>query len=538
MSEENYGLTEIGEQETKDLEERIKEAEAVFNDYGLNAASANEVKQYCRYVARNLPPEERVPYNFMIHCNDDNYAEKATVSILDVNYLITGIHCKVRIIEESDITGRMDWETLKSEVEKNEFLEIRRCFSSKDIAYNVRKKSWDNFIWLCEQNPGTCVILCASEQTIAEFFSGFDHLYYRIINHHIYLPKMNVQKINDQIQKRLKEKKFSMSAEFQTELMEYLKTVYPKADLMNDRFVDDMCNRILRKYYVYKWNDKILRACMIPDYRRRTDYHADLDNLVGLWEIKKKIEELDNYMRFYSQGSKSGLNLGNINLHMLFMGNPGTGKTMVARVVAKILYEIGIIPRDTVVEVERKDLVGEYVGQTAPKTKKVIDKAMGGVLFIDEAYSLTPLQAESDYGHEVIETLITAMENNRGRFVVIFAGYENEMRRFIDSNPGISSRIGYKFYFPDYSAGELMQIYDVKMKQIGFVRTEDSDMRVQWILNHMAGRENLGNGRFVANLIERIELKHAARLAKRPAPSGGELRVITLEDIPEIRELN
>ena len=147
-------------------------------------------------------------------------------------------------------------------------------------------------------------------------------------------------------------------------------------------------------------------------------------------------------------------------MHMVFTGNPGTGKTTIARVIAKILFDIGIIHENKLIEVERKDLVGEYQGKTAIKTFDVIDKAMGGVLFIDEAYSLSPkTSGNSDFGDEAIATLIKAMEDHKDQLVVIFAGYKDEMKTFIDSNPGIASRIGYTFDFKDYTPDELVKIF-------------------------------------------------------------------------------
>lgn len=183
--------------------------------------------------------------------------------------------------------------------------------------------------------------------------------------------------------------------------------------------------------------------------------------------IKKEIIALGKYVQFRDKLSKNAKNsLPDMRLHMLFNGDAGTGKTTMARKVTEMLYNIGSIRINKLVEVERKDLVAEYIGQTAPKTEKIIESALGGVLFVDEAYSLTPKDNAKDFGQEAIATLIKAMEDHRDELVVIFAGYTKEMKEFVNSNSGIASRIGYTFEFENYKDEELYKIFEVKCKNI------------------------------------------------------------------------
>ena len=192
-----------------------------------------------------------------------------------------------------------------------------------------------------------------------------------------------------------------------------------------------------------------------------------------------------------------GIKTPDISMHLVFAGNPGTGKTTVARIIGKIYHALGILSKGHFVEVDRADLVAEYVGQTAPKTKKVIESALGGVLFIDEAYSLAPDDGFKDFGKEAIETLLKEMEDNREDFVVIVAGYNDLMAHFINSNPGLKSRFNKYIYFSDYSGNELHEIFNKFLKENEFDITEAADSAVKNYLSVLANHfdANFGNAR-------------------------------------------
>jgi stage V sporulation protein K len=238
---------------------------------------------------------------------------------------------------------------------------------------------------------------------------------------------------------------------------------------------------------------------------------AELQQLIGLDSVKRKIKEVSDWVTFTQMRREQGLKTDQLSLHMVFSGNPGTGKTTVARIVAKILKALGVLKKGHLVEVGRSDLVAEYVGQTAIKTMKKIKEAEHGVLFIDEAYSLTR-SGGNDFGIEAIDTLVKAMEDNRKNMVVVLAGYPEEMKKFIQSNPGLYSKFKYHIDFPDYSLEELMEIFDLNLKEKQYKITDKAKAITNTLIENilLSKPKNHGNGRLVRNLFEDTLLKKAA----------------------------
>jgi probable Rubsico expression protein CbbX len=244
---------------------------------------------------------------------------------------------------------------------------------------------------------------------------------------------------------------------------------------------------------------------------------AALDReLVGLGPVKSRIKEMAALLLVDRVRQRFGLLSSRPNLHMCFTGSPGVGKTTVGLRMAELLHRLGYLDRGHLIAVMRNDLVGEYIGQTAPKTKKVLDRAKGGVLFIDEAYYLHRTDSEKDYGQEAIEILLQVMENERHDLVVILAGYKDRMDAFFESNPGMSSRIAHHLDFADYELAELEAIGRLMLLQESYYFPDDAEATFREYLTHRMQQPRFANARTVRNALERARFRHANRLVSDP----------------------
>jgi probable Rubsico expression protein CbbX len=255
--------------------------------------------------------------------------------------------------------------------------------------------------------------------------------------------------------------------------------------------------------------------------------------LIGLVPVKTRIREIAALLLVERLRRRFGISAETPTLHMSFTGNPGTGKTTVALRMAEILHRLGYVREGHMVAVTRDDLVGQYIGHTAPKTREVIKKAMGGVLFIDEAYYLYKPENERDYGQESIEILLQIMENNRDDLVVILAGYKNKMDRFFESNPGMRSRIAHHLDFPDYSAGELKEIAELMLAEQNYSLSAGAEAALEEYIPLRMNLRHFSNARSIRNALDRARLRQANRLfARRDAPlTKRDLVTIEAEDI-------
>ena len=261
---------------------------------------------------------------------------------------------------------------------------------------------------------------------------------------------------------------------------------------------------------------------------------AKLDSeLVGLNPVKTRIAEIAALLLIDRMRARYGITAPQPTLHMCFTGNPGTGKTTVALRMADLLHRLGYLRRGHLVSVTRDDLVGEYIGHTAPKTKEVVKRAMGGVLFIDEAYYLYKVENERDYGSEAIEILLQVMENNRDDLVVILAGYADKMDKFFSANPGMQSRIAHHITFPDYTVGELEQIAVLMSGQLGYSLSADARAALRRYLHRRIQQPWFANARSVRNAMERARLRHARRLLTGTNPRV-DLAALTTIEAPDL----
>ena len=271
-----------------------------------------------------------------------------------------------------------------------------------------------------------------------------------------------------------------------------------------------------------------------PDF---DELMSQLEELVGLEDVKKDIKNLVNLMKVRKLREANDLPVPPMSLHMVFMGNPGTGKTTVARIVSGLYAAIGVLEKGQLVEVDRSGLVAGYVGQTALKTQEAIKRALGGVLFIDEAYSLSS-GGENDFGREAIETILKAMEDHRKELIVIVAGYTGPMEKFLSSNPGLESRFNKYFFFPDYNGEQLMAIFRNQCKKNGYVLSEEAEKAAVELFTDLYENrsDNFGNGRDVRNCFEDMVVRQSNRVAQLDNPTKEDLMAVLPEDLQDEEE--
>lgn len=260
---------------------------------------------------------------------------------------------------------------------------------------------------------------------------------------------------------------------------------------------------------------------------------GQLNVLIGLKNVKQQVEDLIALQKIQGLRKVNGLQTFSHTLHMAFIGNPGTGKTTVARIVGRIYKHLGLLSKGHFIEVSRTDLIAGYQGQTALKVKKVIEKSIGGVLFIDEAYSITENESSDSYGKECLTELTKALEDYRDNLVVIVAGYKKPMNMFFKSNPGLKSRFNTFIDFEDFNNEELFKILELMCNQDEYILSESAKTKVKSLLSNLTSNKDseFGNGRLVRNIYDNIILQHAKRIFKLKKPSIQELKEIKLEDI-------
>ena len=526
IEKENVIVSEEQAKEMKDNQmiQFFKKIEKLY----ISEESKNLLKKIIEYMRKynEKIEKEYILFNLSIYSNN----KETTYSIVDI---ISDAATYFSYVKVGDTIEASFYNMEKPEQIEEMYSSNNSVILIKDFEKFITQEQnfKDKFLYKLEEkieeNKEKCltIITAKNKEIINQAFEKNTNLKEKLFNFEIQSVNPDVQDVYQEVLSKLKENN-EVTEDFEVKLLDYIGITYPNTTLSYPEYRDKLCKDIL-----FNKQDKIEEKD-IPKYEKEKtmdEIFAELNELVGLEKVKQVLKDLVSLIELKNK-AKDDLKIKDTNLHMVFLGNPVTGKTTVARIIAQILYNLKYIKQNKLIEVSSKDLVAEYVGQTAPKTMAVIEKAMGGVLFIDEAYSLASgLGQGNSYNEEAIATLIQAMENYRDDLVVIFAGYTKEMQVFLNANSGIVSRIGYTLEFEDYKEDELLQIFTNMMKKSGFELTKEASDKTLNIIKEYKDTKNFGNARFVRNLYEKTIIKHAANTKGKKAKKV--LKTIEKEDI-------
>lgn len=520
--------TEKVELTKENKDKKMAELFERIDDLYITEESKNTLKKMIEYMRKyNEGLQDRfISFDMCIYSKDNNAIDEIGKIILEAAVFFDYLESE-RIAKAS----LLNLENVNQVVEVYKSKLGMAMFSNMEIFNTLDEKEKLRFVLGMEQimkeqeGKSFTVFTAASKETIQDMLSRENNTLKNSFDFEIVSIKPTVQDIYQELLNKLEEKE-ELTEEFKVKLLEYVTETYPNTDLDYSEYIEKLYTKI-----VFNKTENFTLD-LIPGYNKKKtldEIFEDLNSLVGLKKVKNMLHELVDLIELKNKAGND-LKISNTNMHMVFLGNPGTGKTTVARIVAQILYNLNYIKQNKLIEVSSKDLVAEYVGQTAPKTMAVIEKAMGGVLFIDEAYSLASGKGQGNsYNEEAIATLIQAMENSRDNLVVIFAGYTVEMQDFLNANSGIVSRIGYTVEFEDYTEDELVQIFKNMVKKAGFEITDEAIQKAKDIIKKYKNTKNFGNARFARSLYEKSVIKHASNTKGKKRRSI--LKTITAEDI-------
>ncbi len=382
---------------------------------------------------------------------------------------------------------------------------------------------------LSKNNTDLCTIIYGEKSTMDNILSEYPKLNNLLFNIKLDIDELKLEDVYRLLIERLRKTEI-LSEEVEKKIHSYIKATYHQSEVKNMEYIKKLYNTlVLNKNSRFDiMNKNELKVDDVPDVynvRNLPEVMKDLNELVGLKEIKGQINDLVALLKF---NQKANIDVSKFNLHMMFTGNPGTGKTTVARLISDILYNLGYIEKNKLVEVSAKDLIANYVGQTAGKTFNIMKSAFGGVLFIDEAYSIT--DSQGGFGDESLSTIIKTMEDYRDRLVIIFAGYKNEMEKFVTGNPGLSSRIGYQINFEDYTVDELIEIFMNLVAKNNLKMEDSAKDRLREIIENSIRVQNFGNARYINNIFQKALVNHAKNV---DANDKLDLYILTEDDLKE-----
>lgn len=515
----------------EDKKEKLNDIFTKISNSHLTPESQDILKKMIEYAGKYNEGivKNYIPFNMRIYCDNDQSLYNIVNIIIEgftyFNYIKndTAVERSLFVVEESNHISDLYNKHNSIVIFKDSDGLLNKEINIKNKLLNVLETSILDYSNI---NGITTIITDTNKQKIDELFSTNSTLRDKIFDFELYTTAESSQEVYQKILDSLR-KDYILSADFEITLLDYVNETYNKTTLSAPEYINATIEKIL-----FNKNEEAITSNTIPPFERNksiNEIFKDLNSLVGLKNVKTMLKDLVSLIQFKNK-AEDDIKIKDTNLHMVFLGNPGTGKTTVARIIAEILYNLDYIEQNKLIEVSAKDLIGQYVGQTAPKTMSVIERALGGVLFIDEAYSLASKPGNtSSFNDECIATLVQAMENYRDNLVVIFAGYSKEMDAFLKSNSGIVSRIGYTMEFKDYTVNELITILKSMFEKSGFVINDDAIEKSKQIILEYKDTEGFGNARFVRNLYEKSVIKHASNVQNETSKEA--IKTITANDI-------
>lgn len=509
-----FGVETLPKEEKKEIEESSQNTMITLfdkiNKLYIKDESKELLKKIIEYMRKYNEGIETnyIPFNILIEVNNKETKE-------ELIYILETASINFKYIKNNN-KKTISLINLEKDINYDAgFITITNLKGINNIDIQEQTKLFNNLEEFLQKEEKTTTLVIGTKEEISNFFLGRENIKNKYFTFYIIGINPDIQDIYESILEST-----TIEDNMKPNLLDYITKTYKNDDYVEYR------NNLIR--YI-SFNKELPK---IEEKKTLEEIFKDLNELVGLEKVKKVLYDLVDVINLKEKAKN--LTIKDMNLHMVFLGNPGTGKTTIARIISNILYNLGYIKENKLIEVSSKDLVGQYVGQTAPKTMDVINKSLNGVLFIDEAYSLA-VKGENSYNAEAIATLIQAMENYRDKLVVIFAGYTKEMQDFLDSNSGIVSRIGYTLEFDDYTTEELIKIFMGFATKNGFVVDDEAIKYLEEVINENRNMKNFGNARFVRNIYEKTVIKHATNVKDKK--QNKILKTITKNDI-SIENLN
>lgn len=517
-------------QSVEDLPYSKKTKDKIYNilNYILNYRFKNSTTPY-------------IPINILIYSNDKEGVERITHIIGEFMWFFGYLSENMKyyseymnnIILDKYTIKKLYYEYNKDDVKSKNGILLLHNFENLLYTEYMQQNLTLNILTdeMEKNNRNVCTIIYGDRTMLKQLMGNHQKLSQMLINLELEIDDLDIDKIYELIISRL-EKSVNISTDVKEKIYNYIKATYKQSDTQNMEYVNKLYNLIILNMN-NKFSTKVKQELKLNDipeaYNTRDlpEIMKDINNLVGLKEIKQQIDDLVALLKF---NKKANIDIKDFNLHMCFLGNPGTGKTTVGRLITDIFFNLGYINQNKLTEVTAKDLIAEYLGQTSGKTFNVVKSALGGVLFIDEAYAITSgIGDGAQYGNECIATLLKLMEDYKDKLIIIFAGYNDEMEEFLESNSGLTSRIGYKISFPDYTLEELTQIFTDLLHKNKLEITDEALDRLKDIIKASSKFENFGNGRYIHNIFQRILIEHSKNIENKSKKTN--IYLITEEDI-------